>query len=47
MTTTRDGFRSETDSLGEVLVPGDKLWGAQTQRSLRGPQPAENVLSRC
>jgi fumarate hydratase, class II len=27
-------FRKETDSLGEVEVPGDKLWGAQTQRSL-------------
>jgi fumarate hydratase, class II len=28
-------FRIETDSLGEVEVPGDKLWGAQTQRSLK------------
>jgi fumarate hydratase, class II len=27
-------IRKETDSLGEVDVPGDKLWGAQTQRSL-------------
>lgn len=27
-------FRVETDSLGEVKVPSDKLWGAQTQRSL-------------
>ena len=26
--------RTETDSLGEVDVPADKLWGAQTQRSL-------------
>jgi fumarate hydratase class II len=26
--------RQETDSLGEVDVPSDKLWGAQTQRSL-------------
>src|SRR5580658_7849553 len=26
--------RTETDSLGEVQVPADKLWGAQTQRSL-------------
>jgi fumarate hydratase class II len=26
--------RRETDSLGVVEVPGDKLWGAQTQRSL-------------
>ncbi|HTV45851.1 MAG TPA: class II fumarate hydratase [Stellaceae bacterium] len=27
-------FRSETDSLGEIAVPADRLWGAQTQRSL-------------
>jgi fumarate hydratase, class II len=27
-------FRTETDSLGQVSVPADKLWGAQTQRSL-------------
>ncbi len=27
-------YRIETDSIGEVKVPNDKLWGAQTQRSL-------------
>jgi len=27
-------MRTETDSLGEIEVPADKLWGAQTQRSL-------------
>jgi fumarate hydratase class II len=27
-------FRRESDSLGEIDVPADKLWGAQTQRSL-------------
>jgi fumarate hydratase, class II len=26
-------YRKEHDSMGEVLVPEDKLWGAQTQRS--------------
>lgn len=26
--------RIETDSLGEVQVPDDAYWGAQTQRSL-------------
>jgi fumarate hydratase, class II len=31
VTTTRQ----ETDSLGVVEVPDDKLWGAQTQRSLK------------
>src|SRR5438132_9535847 len=29
-----DGTRRETDSLGEVEVPADRYWGAQTQRSL-------------
>lgn len=26
-------FRTEKDTMGEVRVPADKLWGAQTQRS--------------
>ncbi|MFB6361627.1 MAG: class II fumarate hydratase [Halobacteriales archaeon] len=29
-----DEFRTETDSLGEVQVPADAYWGAQTQRAL-------------
>ena len=29
------GMRREFDSLGEVEVPADRYWGAQTQRSLR------------
>src|SRR6266446_8015027 len=32
--STNGQFRTETDSLGEVQVPADRLWGAQTQRSL-------------
>eukprot|EP01084_Bolivina_argentea_P167061 290012_1 len=28
------GFREESDTMGIVKVPSDKLWGAQTQRSL-------------
>jgi len=28
-------YRTETDSMGGVEVPADKLWGAQTQRSLK------------
>ncbi|QUQ67130.1 class II fumarate hydratase [Kutzneria sp. CA-103260] len=28
------GTRTESDSLGEVEVPADRYWGAQTQRSL-------------
>ena len=27
-------FRYEKDSIGKVKVPNEKLWGAQTQRSL-------------
>ena len=27
-------FRTEKDTMGEVKVPADKFWGAQTQRSL-------------
>ncbi|MHA1542185.1 MAG: class II fumarate hydratase, partial [Candidatus Hodarchaeales archaeon] len=27
-------FRIESDSLGEVKVPNDRYWGAQTQRSI-------------
>ena len=30
-----DNVRIEADSLGEVSVPADRLWGAQTQRALR------------
>ena len=28
------GARIEKDALGEVRVPADRLWGAQTQRSI-------------
>jgi fumarate hydratase class II len=34
MTSSASETRSEHDSLGEVKVPRDRLWGAQTQRSL-------------
>ena len=27
-------MREEFDSLGKILVPENKLWGAQTQRSI-------------
>ena len=29
------GFRTEYDTFGPIEVPSDKLWGAQTQRSLQ------------
>ena len=28
-------YRTERDSMGEVRVPADRYWGAQTQRSLQ------------
>jgi fumarate hydratase, class II len=31
-------FRFEKDTIGEIKVPADKLWGAQTQRSLNNFQ---------
>lgn len=34
MTDIKLKFRIETDSMGEVKVPADCYWGAQTQRSL-------------
>ena len=37
-------FRFETDSLGEVRVPADKLWGAQTQRSLEYFSIGQNLI---
>ncbi|MGH6621948.1 MAG: lyase family protein, partial [Alphaproteobacteria bacterium] len=27
-------MRTETDSLGEIRVPDDRYWGAQTQRAI-------------
>ena len=27
-------FRIEKDTMGEIKVPNDKYWGAQTERSL-------------
>jgi fumarate hydratase class II len=40
------GFRKETDSLGEVDVPADKLWGAQTQRSLEHFSIGQDLIPR-
>ncbi len=42
MTTTR----KETDSLGVVDVPADKLWGAQTQRSLEHFSIGRDLIPR-
>jgi fumarate hydratase class II len=39
-------FRIETDSLGDVRVPADKLWGAQTQRSLEHFSIGKDLIPR-
>src|SRR5580704_3595660 len=50
MSTTIDapvmGVRTETDSLGRVNVPSDKLWGAQTQRSLEHFSIGHDLIPR-
>ncbi len=32
--TTENHYRTEKDTMGDIRVPADKYWGAQTQRSL-------------
>jgi fumarate hydratase class II len=39
-------LRKEMDSLGEVSVPIDKLWGAQTQRSLEHFSIGKDLMPR-
>src|SRR5947207_1401561 len=38
--------RKETDSMGLVEVPADKLWGAQTQRSLEHFSVGQDLIPR-
>jgi len=38
--------RKETDSLGVVEVPADRLWGAQTQRSLENFSIGQDLMPR-
>lgn len=37
-------YRTERDSMGEVKVPADRLWGAQTQRSLQNFQIGQEKM---
>jgi hypothetical protein len=39
-------MRVEQDSLGPVNVPADKLWGAQTQRSLEHFSIGDDLIPR-
>jgi fumarate hydratase class II len=45
-TTKALEFRNETDSLGQVQVPAEKLWGAQTQRSLEHFNIGKDLIPR-
>src|SRR6516164_9185556 len=44
--THMEDVRKETDSLGVVDVPADKLWGAQTQRSLEHFSIGKDLIPR-
>ena len=44
--TSLQNYRKETDSLGEVQVPADRLWGAQTQRSLEHFSIGKDLIPR-
>src|SRR5262249_34811890 len=41
-----NNVRIEKDSLGDVPVPADKLWGAQTQRSLEHFSIGKDLIPR-
>ena len=41
-----NGVRVETDSMGQVHIPSDKLWGAQTQRSLEHFSIGHDLIPR-
>jgi fumarate hydratase, class II len=43
---TTNNVRIEKDSLGDVPVPADKLWGAQTQRSLEHFSIGSDLIPR-
>jgi fumarate hydratase class II len=38
--------RVESDSMGKVDVPADKLWGSQTQRSLEHFSIGHDLIPR-
>ena len=44
--TKSSATRSETDSFGVIEVPAERLWGAQTQRSLENFPIGEERMPR-
>ena len=45
-TAAKQNTRIETDSMGEIDVPSDRYWGAQTQRSLKHFNIGFDVMPR-
>ena len=45
-TATKQNVRIETDSMGEIEVPSNRYWGAQTQRSLKHFNIGFDVMPR-
>ncbi len=43
---TKKNIRIETDSMGEIEVPADRYWGAQTERSLLHFNIGNDVMPR-
>ena len=41
-----NGYTTEHDSMGEVLVPADKYWGAQTERSRQNFKIGGEIMPR-
>ena len=39
-------FRIEHDTMGEVKVPADRYWGAQTQRSFQNFKIGKNKIHK-
>src|ERR1041385_3931642 len=44
--TKQTGTRNETDSMGQIEVPADRYWGAQTERSLLHFAIGDDVMPR-
>jgi fumarate hydratase, class II len=44
--STMPDFRTEADGMGRIDVPADKLWGAQTQRSLQHFSIGRDLIPR-
>ena len=40
----KEDFRLENDSLGNIKVPKDKFWGAQTQRSIKNFSVGDELI---